>query len=208
MKYFDTHCHTNLEPLLANADSVIKECQESQIILNVVGADLESSVIAVEQANQYDYVYATIGIHPTEIKQDFDYESVFKQFDELLSDNNKHIIGIGETGFDFHYPGYLKELQEAFFIRHIEIAKKHRLPLVVHTRDATDDTIRVLKENAQGLKVIIHCFDGDTNDVVKFNELGVYYGIGGKITHKKSGYLVEALKLIPHDKLLIETDAP
>jgi TatD DNase family protein len=124
-----------------------------------------------------------------------------------LNKKNK-IVAIGETGLDYHYSDTNKEQQKLFFIKHIEIAKEFNLPLMVHVRDAHDDAIDVLTKYATGIKVIIHCYSGDRELVEKYTRLGFYISIPGIITFRNALLLKDAIKAIPPQLLLSETDAP
>ncbi len=203
MKLYDTHCHLCCSPLLEKADEIINECIKQNILINNVGVDLKTSKICVEQANNYQNCYAIIGVHPSDV---VDPNNEIKQIEMLCK--NKRVVGIGETGLDYHYSPYDKEKQIKSFINHINLSKKIKLPLVVHTRDAAEDTYKILKENAKNQKILIHCFSGNKNELMNYLSIGCYISISGIITFKKSNELREMIHLIPKDKLLIETDSP
>lgn len=203
MKFYDTHCHLCCSPLLEKANEIITECDKQEVIMNNVGVDLETSRICVQQANKYKNCYAIIGIHPSDVN---DIDKEVKEIESLAKSNK--VVGIGETGLDYHFTPYDREKQIKSFINHINLAKKLNLPLIVHTRDAGGDTFDILKKYACGLKILIHCFTGNKQDLLNYLSIGCYISISGIITFKKSDELRQLLHLIPIDKLLIETDSP
>lgn len=204
MKIYDTHCHLNSEPLLSKSDSIVNKCIEKNMLINDVGTSVDSSIMCVEHANKYDICYAIVGVHPSEIK---DPNTDILEVEKLL--NNEKVVAIGETGFDFHFTPYDESKQEISFINHIKLAQKYKLPLVVHTRDAKQKTYQILKNNiCKNQKVLIHCFSGDKEELQNYLSLGCYFSISGIITFKKSDELRELVKLIPIDRLMVETDSP
>jgi TatD DNase family protein len=205
-KYYDVHTHINYDPLISQADSIAKSCLEKGIVFNNIGTNLVTSQLAIEQANKYENVYACIGIHPNDVN-DLDFDSTFSKL-EMMIRNNKKIVSIGETGLDYHYQPFDKSKQTVFFIGHIKLARKYNLPLMVHIRDAHDDAYHILKEYATNMKVIIHCFSGDSVLAKKYTDLGFYLSIPGVITFKNANELRQAIKVTPLNLLLSETDAP
>ncbi|GMO14354.1 MAG: TatD family hydrolase [Mycoplasmoidaceae bacterium] len=205
-KYFDTHCHLNVEPLLNNIDSLIFECMTKQVFINCVGVDCESSSISVNEAKKYkNCAMASVGIHP-------EYpDEILKinQLEKLISDNKDVVKAVGECGLDYHIENYDKEKQTKLFIAQIELAIKYKLTLIIHCRDAYDDLYKILEKYHKKLsKILIHCYDSTSEWVAKFNKFNCYYAIGGKITYAKSDYLRDALKVIPLNRLVCETDCP
>lgn len=203
MKFYDTHCHLCCSPLLEKANEIINECTKQEVLINNVGVDVETSKICIEQANKYENCYAIVGVHPSEVN---DIDSQIIEIKRLCE--NKKVVAIGETGLDYHYKPFEKQKQIDSFIKHINLAREVNLPLVVHTRDASDDTYKILKENTKNQKVLIHCFSGDKEELLNYLSLGCYISISGIITFKKSETLREIVKLIPKDKIVIETDSP
>ncbi len=203
MKFYDTHCHLCCSPLLEEVDEIIAECDRQEMMLNNVGVSFQTSKICVQQSNKYNNCYAVIGIHPSNV-HDLDRE--IKEIESLTKSSK--VVGIGETGLDYHFIPYDKDKQIKSFINHINLAKKLNLPLVVHTRDAAKDTFDILKKYANGLKVLIHCFSGNKEELLNYLSINCYISISGIITFKKSDELRKILHLIPTNKLLIETDSP
>jgi TatD DNase family protein len=205
-KYYDVHTHINYEPLVQQADQIAKTCLEQGIMFNNIGTNITSSLIAIEQANKYDNVYAFVGIHPNDTN-DLDVDVISVQLENMIK-NNKKIIGVGETGLDYHYANFDRSKQIAFFIAHIKLARKYDLPLMVHVRDAHDDVYKILYEYAKGMRVVIHCFSGDEAIAKAYTNLGFYLSIPGIITFKNANALRQAIKVVPTSLLLAETDAP
>jgi TatD DNase family protein len=205
-KYYDVHTHINYEPLVQQADQIAKACLDKEILFNNIGTNLITSKIAIEQANKYENVYACIGIHPNDVN-DLDVDKTSTQLENMIK-NNKKIIAIGETGLDYHYANFDKSKQIDFFMEHIKLARKYNLPLMVHVRDAHEDAYKILHEYAKDMKVIIHCFSGDQALAKKYTSLGFYLSIPGIITFKNAELLRQAIKSIPLNLLLTETDAP
>ena len=210
MKYwiYDTHAHTNLSPLFDSFDEIAKNCINEGIMFNVVGTNIKDSSIAIEQAKKYENIAAIIGIHPSD-SNNLDSNSTFYELEKLFLENRKYILGFGETGLDYHYQNFNKDKQKEFFIKHINLSNKYNVPLIVHVRDAHNDCLEILQKHAENpSKILIHCFSSDATIVKKYIEQGYYISVPGIITFKKSFSLHEALKLIPLNKLLIETDCP
>ena len=198
-KFIDTHAHLNLHSFKKDRFSIIESCLLNNISLINIGTNFLDSKLAVEIAEKYsDKVYATVGIHPSEIEEDFDFEKL-----KELAKNEK-VVAIGEIGLDYFYPMPLgRLLQKHFFIKQIEIAEELNLPVVIHSRDAFDDLYEILK--TKNLRGVIHCFSGDTKELKRFLELGYYIGFNGIIFKAD---LDEVIKKTPNDKILLETDCP
>ena len=206
MKYFDSHCHINMDPLLKEQSNVFKELENLKFGVNIVGYDINSSLIAIEQAKRKN-VYATIGVHPCDI--DDDIENAKKQLEEMILKSNK-IIAIGETGFDFYHIKetpelYIKQLE--WLNMHHELAKENNFPLMMHVRDGKERMIEWIKKNHYH-KIIIHCFGEDYSTAKNYIDLGCYLSIPGIITYKNAKILHESIKNISLEKIIVETDSP
>jgi TatD DNase family protein len=206
MKYFDVHTHTNYNPLDSQANEIAVECKTAGVTFVDVGTNVNTSLLAIKHAQENDNVYACVGIHPGDINK-VDINIAMGEIRTLLEEN-KRIVAIGETGLDYHYEGYNAEEQRRVFIEHIRLAIKYHLPLMVHIRDAHEDAISILKQYAINIKVIIHCFTGNVDLVRQYVDLGYYISINGVITFNSASNLKEAIKDVPLDHLLSETDAP
>jgi len=169
-----------------------------------VGIDLESSKIALEFASLFEGVYAAIGYHPNESKL-MDVLG-WEELEKLA--HNKKAVAIGETGLDYYRRRSTIRQQMEAFKKHLNLARKLDLPLIVHDREAHRDIMKILKEGAQGLKVVVHCFSGDMDMARKCLEEGYYIGIGGVVTFKNAKTLQLIAKEIPLKNILLETDSP
>lgn len=202
MRFFDSHAHYNDEKFEENLDELLEAIYEEGITkITCVGYNLASSKKAIKIANKYDFIYATCGISPNDL-EDFEY---LDEIDEIL--NSPKVVAVGEIGLDYYWNKDNKELQKEAFIKQIELANKHNLPIVIHTRDAAIDTINILKENACVNKGIFHCCPLNQELIKEGLKLGFYISFSGNITFK-SAKADACIKLVPTDKLLIETDSP
>ena len=203
----DTHCHLNDEKLLPEADRIVAGFEEEGIESAIcVGYDMPSSEKAVELATKYASVYAAIGIHPHDaVTADYD------KYDRLaeLSSNEK-VVAIGEIGLDYHYDLSPRAIQQGAFKEQIELAQSLGLPIILHVRDAYEEARRTLYEMSGYLTngLLLHCYSGSAEMVRDFSKLDAYYAFGGAITFKDAKRNVEALKAVPRDRLLLETDCP
>ena len=157
--------------------------------------------------DKYENIYGTFGIHPHETKK---FVHVDKTFILNSKKDNSKIIGIGETGLDFYYNFSEKNIQRKSFIEHINAALELNIPIIVHTREAENDTCEILKsENKNSnLKILIHCFTGSKEFVKKLLDINCYVSVSGIITFNSSTELAETVSFIPIEKLLVETDSP
>jgi TatD DNase family protein len=203
----DTHCHLDMLGEPKEVEEIIARARETGLVLMVtIGTDLPSSQKASDYTLNYPDVYATVGMHPHEVKTVT--PEIFDQFRELIRKNSK-IRGIGETGLDFYYDHSPRETQRSYFAGHIQLAKETGLPLIVHSRNAAEETIEILKkENAAEAGGIIHCFTENLDMARKAIEMNFMISFSGIITFKTSTDLQEAAAQIPLDNILIETDAP
>lgn len=178
----------------------------------MAGYNIESSRKAVQIANQYQTVYAIIGISPNDLEDIPSEEEIHLKVNEINSifrnNNNKKIVAIGEIGLDFYWNKDNKELQKKMFIEQIRLANELKLPIVIHTRDAVADTLQILKEHPVEKKGIFHCCPLNRELVKEALKLGYYISFSGVITFKNAKNAEEIIKIVPEDKILIETDSP
>ncbi|WP_297433203.1 TatD family hydrolase [uncultured Cetobacterium sp.] len=202
MKLVDTHCHLDNEKFDEDRLEVIERIKENLEFCVNIGYDLVSSKKSLELAKEYDFIYAVIGVHPIDIAE-YD-EEVEKEL-ELLGKNPK-VVAIGEIGLDYHWMTEPKEIQQERFKRQLELAERLNKPVVIHTRDAMEDTVNILKDypNITG---VIHCYPGSLETAKQLVDR-FYLGIGGTLTFKNSKKAVEVVKDIPLDRIVIETDCP
>ena len=202
----DSHCHLDHEPLLSNLDEVIKRSKDVGIKkLLTISTSLESFSRVKQIVNKDEIIYGTIGIHPHETKNNvIDSDFIVKNLEE-----NKKIIGIGETGLDFYYNNSEKDTQLNSFRIHIEASLKTNVPIIIHSRDAEIETFNILDEyKDQNLKILMHCFTGSQNFAEKLLKFNTYFSASGIITFKNSIDLQKTFKSLPIDRILIETDSP
>jgi len=202
----DSHCHLDHEPLLSNLDDVIKRSKDVGIKkLLTISTSLESFSRIKQIVNKDEIIYGTIGIHPHETKNNIiDSDFIVKNLEE-----NKKIIGIGETGLDFYYNNSEKNTQIDSFRIHIEASLKTNVPIIIHSRDAEIETFDILEEyKDQNLKILMHCFTGSQKFAEKLLNFNSYFSASGIITFKNSIDLQKTFKSLPLDRILIETDSP
>ncbi len=251
---FDSHCHLQFKTYKDDFDQVLKRCEEKQTLLNVVGSQIDTSMRAVELAQKYENIYASVGLHPVHLhetrvdeeeisfksrEEDFDYEKY-----KTLAQNKK-VVAIGECGLElFHLPENLDkekilQKQKEVFIKQYELAQELDLPIIIHVRDAHEEMIKLLNVIASGAKQshevqktvglprpsgsrnddimngIVHCYTGNWEYAQQYLSLGLYIGFTGVITFpprktdpKVQEDLLEVVKNVPFEKMLIETDSP
>ena len=205
MEFFDSHAHYNDEKFEENRDNLIKEIYDFGVtsIVNA-GYSLESSKKALEIAKNYKFMYVTAGISPNDI-DDFKEEYLIEI--EKLAKEEK-CVAIGEIGLDYYWNTDNKELQKKVFISQINLANKLELPIVIHTREAIYDTLEILKNNKCNKKGVFHCSPLNVDLVREGLKLGFYISFAGPCTFKNSKNANEIIKMVPNDKILIETDSP
>ena len=210
MRFFDNHAHLDDEKFDIDRKEVIENIQNEDIGFISAGYNLESSKKAIELSKKYSFIYATCGISPNDIPQTEDeLWKNLKKIEELAKENKK-VLAIGEIGLDYYWEKdkEMKKIQKKAFIEQINIANKLELPIVIHTRDAVMDTLEILKENDVKNKGIFHCCPLNRELVKEGLKLGFYISCAGPVTFKNSKNADEIIKMIPNDKILIETDSP
>ncbi len=204
----DSHCHLNYEPMSLDLKKTIDRAQKDGVkyLLTISTEDKRFNEI-LKIVKDFDCVYGTYGIHPHEAKNHLAINS--KKIVTNIKANNK-IIGVGECGLDFFYNHSEKKDQIKCFEEHIIAAQETQLPLVVHTRNAEDETLSIIKNTKKqhDFKVLIHCFTGTRDFAFKLLDLGAFISASGVITFKKSTDLANTFKDIPNDRILVETDSP
>ncbi len=209
MELFDSHCHLDDEQFNEDREEVIKQIQSNKITKIIsAGYSLESSIKAVQLAEQYDFIYATCGISPNDIPQAE--QELWIMLDKIkqLTTQSKKIVAIGEIGLDYHWNQENKELQKIAFKKQIELANELNLPIVIHTREAIMDTLEILKEQKVIKKGVFHCCPLNRELVKEALKLGFYISFAGPVTFKNSKNADEIINMVPNEKMLIETDSP
>lgn len=204
--FIDTHVHLNSPELEAHLDEVLEDAIKNKVTkMIVVGYDLKTSLRAVELAGKLTGIYAAVGFHPTELNgiTDDDYLTL-----EKLATNPK-VVAIGEVGYDFHWDTTTKEQQEASFIRQIEMAKRLKLPLIIHSRDAHQITFDTLKNyHAEEVGGILHSYSGSVEMAKEYLKMNFNFGISGPVTFKNGKNMKDVVREIPISYLVSETDSP
>jgi TatD DNase family protein len=230
----DSHCHIQFKVFEKDREEVISRSFEKDIIMNAVGTQKKTSQLAVQLAEKYDNIFATVGLHPIQEyvvkveEEDSSFTSRGEDFDfeyySRLAENPK-VIAIGETGLDkYHIPKDKTEeeifrKQKNIFLQHVKLAQKHSLPLVIHVRDAHEEMLQVLQSlvtsHQSPVTAVIHCFTGNWQQAEAYLKMGFYLGFTGVVTFppkktapKPQEELLEVVKKVPTNKILVETDAP
>jgi TatD DNase family protein len=207
MNLIDAHCHLTYESRRAgNIEAVIARSVAAGVTGWItIGTDVEESGRAVELANRFDNMFATVAIHPHEAK--LADAAAMNKLKELAK--NKKVVAIGETGLDFHYEFSSRQQQSDSFIKHLELAGELNLPVVIHSRESFDETMEILEKHMEQSKsVVFHCFSGSVEQAKVVLEKGWFISLTGVVTFKNANKTREVAKLVPLDRLMIETDAP
>jgi len=170
----------------------------------VIGFDAPSNTLAINLAENYESIYAVVGIHPSDAKR------ATKNSWTVLRKQLKHpkVVALGECGLDYYHDTSFNDIQHEVFKKQLEIAKEMNLPIVVHMRDSVNDTYEILRDEGHGLSGVLHCYSGDVEMMHKFLTLGFYIGLNGPVTFKNAHSVHAVAKAVPIDRLVIETDAP
>ena len=199
----DTHCHIFDKKFDSDRDAVIQESLDMNVKkLIVVGYDKETSIKACEFAKKYDFCYASIGLHPSEVLKEKDEN--LSWIDELV--NNDKVVAIGEIGLDYYWDKSFIDKQKFYFEKQIQLAKKYNLPIIVHCREAINDCFNILKD--EEIKGVMHCYSSSYEMAKEFVKRGFYLGIGGVVTFKNSVEIKKVVSEINIKYLLSETDCP
>lgn len=202
---FDTHAHYDDGQFDADRDDILRAMEDLGVggIVNV-GASLRGCKRALELAGRYPFLYAAVGIHPDEAG-DLN-EDTFAKLKGWCRE--KKVVAVGEIGLDYYWDAQPHDIQKKWFIRQLELAGELELPVNIHSRDAAEDTFQIMKEYAQDLKGIIHCFSGSAELAAAYVKLGFFIGVGGVVTFKNGKKLKKAVEAVPLTRIVLETDAP
>lgn len=211
MEFFDSHSHYNDEKFNEDREQIIKETYNSGVTKFVcAGYNILSSLDSLELSKKYEFIYSICGISPNDIPQSE--EELWKDIEEIskivTNNKGKKLVAIGEIGLDYYWNKENKELQKQAFIKQIELANKMDLPIVIHSRDASVDTIDIIKNNKVNKSGIFHCCQPNQEMVRQALELGYYISFAGPITFKNAKNSIDVVKMVPMDRILIETDSP
>jgi len=206
MELIDTHCHLAFEQFAGDIDAVVERSRAAGVTGWVtIGTNTQENRKAVELAGRFENMYATVGIHPH-----YAQNATADDFAEMkrLAQNQK-VVAIGETGLDFHYAFSKQNDQKRVFAEQLELARQMNLPVVVHSRDAFDDTIEILDRFGESVKrVVFHCFGGSAEQTRIVIEKGFYVSFTGAVTFKNAENLRQVAALVPLGRLMVETDCP
>ena len=201
--YFDTHVHLNSEQLYSDYETFIQNALNHQVTnMVVVGYDLDSSKKAVEIANQYDFIYAAVGIGPNDCLETT--KEDIMELEKYI--DNPNVVAVGEIGLDYYWDDVPRDKQAQIFQMQIDLAKRYNKPIVIHCRDAYADTYDILKKN--GHRGIMHCYSGSAEMANRFVDLGFYISLAGPVTFKNAKVPKDVAANIDIKNLLIETDCP
>ena len=204
----DSHCHldmVDLSPYDGDLSALIQTARDAGVsTMPTIGVDISHAQRVIAIAEQFPEIYATVGLHPGEN------EKIEPSENDLISlATHPKVVGIGETGLDYYYPGIDKNIQRERFRRHIRVAKQLKKPLIIHTRSAQEDTIKIMQEeNASEAGGVMHCFTESWDMAEQALDMGFYISISGIVTFKKAEQVADVAKRVPLNKLLIETDSP
>ena len=211
MEFFDSHSHYNDEKFNEDREQLIQDTYNDGTTKFVcAGYNIKSSLDSLEMSKKYEFIYSICGISPNDIPQSE--QELWKDIDEISkivkTEQDKKLVAIGEIGLDYYWNKENKELQKQAFIKQIELANELKLPIVIHSRDASIDTIEVLKTNPVNKKGIFHCCQLNQEMIRQAVELGYYISFAGPITFKNAKNAEECVKMVPMERILIETDSP
>ena len=204
-KIFESHAHYDSSKFAEDREELLNSIQENEVgtIINV-GASWKSVTSVIELAEKYPFIYAALGLHPDEVG-DLNEE----RFAFLKEQCRKEkVVAIGEIGLDYYWDNESHDIQKKWFVRQLELARELDLPVIIHSRDAAEDTLKIMKEHAQGLRGVIHCFSYSKELAEEYVKMGFHIGIGGVVTFKNGKKLKEVAEVIPLEKILLETDCP
>lgn len=196
----DTHCHLSTEDY-DNLEEIIANMENN--IMITAGINDKTNQEVLDLSHKYPNIYGVIGIHPTEVE--LCSEKSLYWIESKLKDPK--IVGIGEIGLDYHYDGIDKETQKKFFEEQLELARKYQKVVVIHSRDAIEDTYQIMNQYSD-LKMVLHCYSSSLEMAQKFLKLNVLFGIGGVVTFQNSRVLKEVVAKLPLDHIVLETDSP
>lgn len=215
MEFFDSHSHYNDEKFDEDLEEIIQNTHKDGITKFIcAGYDLASSKKSLEISKKYDFIYSICGISPNDVPENKeDIQNQLEELENIINENilksDNKIVAIGEIGLDYYWNKENKDIQKEMFIKQIELANKYKLPIVIHTREAVDDTIHILRNACKvNEKGVFHCCPLNRELVKQGLELGFYISFAGPITFKNSKNAEEIVSMVPIDRILIETDSP
>ena len=205
MEYLESHAHYDDRRFKEDREELLKELLPASGVSQIIniGCDVKSSEMSVRMADKYDYIYAAVGVHPHEL---YDMSSQTIEKLRKLSEHKK-VVAIGEIGLDYHYDTHPREFQRFWFIQQLRLAEETGLPVVIHSREASQDTFDII-ERSKVRRGSIHCYSGSAEMAKEYVKMGFHIGVGGVVTFSNAKKLVEVVEAIPLESILIETDCP
>lgn len=201
----DSHAHLHFDDFAADLDAVLARARNAGVRAFVdVGTDVATSRRALELARSADGIFASAGLHPHEAGRAS--EEDFAALEQILADPK--VVAVGETGLDWYRDRAPRDRQREVFRRHIALARRFGRPLIVHCRDAFPETMEILESDARGLHGVMHCFSGGTDEARRAVDLGFHVSFAGPVSYRKNDALRAALRVVPEDRILVETDCP
>lgn len=203
---FDTHVHYDDEAFDQDREAVLQRIREDGVgMIADIGADIASSKKAMELSEQYDFIYAVVGVHPSEVEPMQPSDIAWLR--EMAK--KPKVVAIGEIGLDYHYEEPERELQKKWFKAQLELAKEVKLPVSIHSREAAQDTLTIMQQmDMQETGGVIHCFSYGWEMAKIYLDMGFYLGIGGVVTFKNAKKLKEVVQKAPLERIVLETDGP
>lgn len=202
----DSHAHLDDKRFNRDRKKLIENFENDglELVINI-GADLKSSIDSVKLAEEYENIYAAVGVHPHSAKElDDDMLEIIRSFA-----SREKVVAIGEIGLDYYYDNSPRDVQRIWFKKQLDLAKEVNLPVVIHTRDASQETFDILKEAQDGtLRGVLHCYSGSLEMALEYVKMGFYISIAGPVTFKNSKESKKVAEGVPLERLLIETDSP
>lgn len=200
-EWVDTHCHVTYEDIPGGPELALASARLAGVKRMItIGTDVKTSQAAIELAAQHEDVWATVGLHPHDAKNSL------AGLHELIK--QPRVVAIGECGLDYFYDHSDRKVQREIFAEQISLANEHKLPLVIHTREAWDETFEILDANGVPERTIFHCFTGSPVEIKKCLDIGAYISFSGIVTFKKAQEIRDAAKICDAEKMLVETDSP
>ncbi len=205
MQYFDSHAHYDDKRFREDREELLRELLPASGVSHIIniGCDVKSSEQSIRLADRYDYIYAAVGVHPHEL-YDMSSQTIAKL--KKLSEHPK-VVAIGEIGLDYYYDTHPRELQRFWFRQQLRLAEEVALPVVIHSREASQETFDII-QSTQVRRGSIHCYSGSAQMAVDYVKMGFHIGVGGVVTFSNAKKLVETVEAVPIEHILIETDCP
>ena len=202
---FDTHAHYDDEQFDTDREELLKSMEAGGVGLIVnAGSTIRSWDAIVRLTEDYDFIYGSVGVHPDEAGS-LD-EQNFARMRALL--DLEKIVAVGEIGLDYYWDKESHDLQKKWFVRQLELAREKEMPVMIHSREAAADTMEIMKEHAQGMNAVIHCYSYSVEMAREYVKMGYYIGVGGVVTFKNAKKLKQVVESIPLEAIVLETDCP